>query len=119
MKKARILSFGINKMGDSDGILPGIHAEHDALTKLLPLKKKKRLENINLLVVRLSTKNKLQLSKPCNSCIQIMKNLPEKKGYKLQNIYYSDGQGNIVKTNLHNLENEEKHYSRYYRQRRQ
>ena len=45
-KEARILSFGINMMGDSDGIKPGIHAEQDALSKLMPLKYKKNLEKI-------------------------------------------------------------------------
>ena len=117
MKKARILSYGVNKMGDSNGIQPGIHAEHDAIRKLLPLKRKSRLENINLLVIRLSSKNKIQSSKPCINCINMMKKLPPKLGYKIQHIYYSNEEGNIVKTTLQNLENEEKHYSRFYRQR--
>jgi hypothetical protein len=43
--------------------------------------------------------------------------IPKRKGYKLENIYYSDADGNIVKTNLQTLENEEKHYSKYYRNR--
>lgn len=96
-----------------EGSKPGIHAEHDALRKLPPLKRKKRLENINILVIRLSTKNKLQSSKPCASCINVMKTLPYKLGYKIQNVYYSDNTGNIIKTSLYNLVNsEEKHYSR-------
>lgn len=44
-----------------------------------------------------------------------MKIIPEKKGYKLQNIYYSDGEGNLVKTTLDILQKEEQHYSRFYR----
>jgi len=119
MKKARILSYGVNKMGDSEGIQPGIHAEHDAIRKLVPLKKKKRLVNINILVIRLSGKNKLQSSKPCINCINVMKILPEKLGYKIQNVYYSDNNGNIVKTNLRTLESEDKHYSKYYRRTKQ
>ena len=115
MKKVRILSYGVNKMGDSDGLQPGIHAEHDAIKKLMPLKKKKRLININILVIRLSGKNKLQSSKPCSNCIDIMKTLPERKGYKIQNIYYSDCNENIIKTTLKNLDNEEKHFSKYYK----
>ena len=43
--------------------------------------------------------------------------IPEKKGYKIQNIYYSDSEGNIIKTSLESLDSEEKHYSRYYKQR--
>ena len=117
MKKARILSFGVNQLGDINGNTPGIHAEEDALSKLMPLKYKKRLEPINILVIRLSPKNKLQISKPCSNCIKLISIIPKKKGYKIENIYYSDADGNIVKTNLQTLENEEKHYSKYYRNR--
>ncbi len=102
-------------MGDSDGLEPGIHAEHNALLKLKPSINKKRLESVNLLVVRFSKTNKIQSSKPCSNCIQIMDTMPEKKGYKIQNIYYSNSDGDIVKTNLTTLKNEEQHYSRYYR----
>jgi hypothetical protein len=115
MKKARILSFGVNQMGDINGNTPGIHAEEDALSKLMPLKYKKRLEPINLLVIRLSSKNKLQSSKPCSNCIKLMSIIPKKKGYKIDNIYYSDENGDIIKTNLQTLENSEQHYSKYYR----
>jgi len=117
LKKARILSFGINQMGDTYGKMPGIHAECDALSKLMPLKNKKRLESINILVVRLSSKNKIQSSKPCNNCIEAMKRIPEKKGYKIENVYYSDENGNIIKTNLKILDSEEKHYSKYFRRK--
>ena len=115
MEKANILSYGFNFMGDINGLEPGIHAEHDAINKLKPLKRKKHLQNINLLVIRLSKKNKLQTSKPCVDCINKIKVLPEKKGYKIKNIYYSDDNENIVKSNLKTLENEELHYSKYYR----
>ena len=42
LKKARILSFGVNQMGDTSGNTPGIHAECDAISKLIPLKPKKK-----------------------------------------------------------------------------
>lgn len=115
LKKARILSYGVNQMGDNEGIFPGIHAECDAISKLIPLKPKKKLENINILVIRLSTKNKIQSSKPCSNCIDKMIKLPPKKGYKIQNIYYSDCFGDIVRTTLNTLEKEERHYSRFYK----
>jgi hypothetical protein len=38
------------------------------------------------------------------------------KGYKIKNIYYSNDNGDIVKSSLKNLENEDLHYSRFYRQ---
>ena len=75
-KKTKILCYGVNKMPNSDNIIPGIHAEHDAIRKLLPLKRNKRLETINILVIRLSGKNQLQSSKPCFNCIEMMKTLP-------------------------------------------
>jgi cytidine deaminase len=115
LKKVNILSFGVNQMGDTNGEKPGIHAEEDAISKLIPLKRKKRLESINILVIRVSPKNKLQPSKPCSNCLRIMNILPEKKGYKIQNVYYSNEEGNIIKKSLKTLENEEKHYSKYYR----
>ena len=116
LKKANILSFGFNMMGDISGNEPGIHAEHDAINRLKPIKRKKHLQSINILVIRLSKNNKIQNSKPCANCIERMKYLPEKKGYKIKNIYYSNENGDIVKTTLINLEKEELHYSRFFRQ---
>jgi cytidine deaminase len=115
LKKANILSFGFNRMGDINLNEAGVHAEHDVINKLKPLERKKKLEPINLLVIRFSKNNKLQNSKPCANCIQTMKTLPQKKGYKVKNIYYSNDNGDIIKSNLKNLENEELHYSRFYK----
>jgi len=115
LNKEKILSYGVNQMGDTDGLKEGIHAEHDALSKLIPLKYKKRLEEISLLVIRLSPTNKLQISKPCYNCIQIIKTMPLKKGYKIKEIYYSNNEGNIIKTTIDNLDNEEYHYPRHKR----
>jgi cytidine deaminase len=115
LKKGNILSYGFNMMGDVSGNQPGIHAEYDAINRLRPLKRKKHLQNINILVVRLSKNNKLQSSKPCANCIKTMKILPEKKGYRIRNIYYSNENGDIVTSSLKNLDNEELHYSRFFR----
>ena len=104
-------------MGDSERTQAGIHAEYDAIRKLLPLRRKKRLVSINILVIRVSGRNKLQSSKPCVNCIDTMKILPPKLGYRIQHIYYSMEDGSIMKTNLYNLEKEEKHYSRFYKQK--
>ena len=105
-------------MGDTDGKIPGIHAECDAITKLAPLKRKKKPKCINILVIRLSTKNKIQSSKPCSNCIEKMKTLPPKKGYVIQNVYYSNAEGEIEKSSLDDLEKEERHYSRFYRKQK-
>ena len=63
----------------------------------------------------MSKSNKLQNSKPCVNCIRMMKTLPEKKGYRIKNIYYSDNNGSIIKTSIKNLEKEELHISRFFR----
>jgi len=112
LKKVRVLSFGVNQMGDKKRNNPGVHAECDGLSKLIPRRHNKRLETINILVIRLSGKNKLQSSKPCVNCIEMMKNVPPKMGYIIKNIYYSNTNGDIIKTNLKTLDSEEKHYSR-------
>ena len=117
-KKVKVLSFGVNQMGTKQmGNKNGVHAECDGLSKLIPRRHKKRLETINILVLRLSGKNKLQSSKPCVSCIETMKFVPQKMGYIIKNIYYSNSDGNIIKTNLQSLDTEEKHYSRQFRLR--
>jgi cytidine deaminase len=113
-KRQRILSFGINTMGNSITNTTGIHAETDAISKLLPLRKKK-LENIDILVIRISPTNKIQSSKPCYHCIEMMKRYPMKRGYQIQHIYYSNTYGEIIKTTLRELDNEEKHISQHYR----
>ena len=42
--------------------------------------------------------------------------IPQQKGYKIKNIYYSDNDGAIVKTTLNKLQNDDQiHYSRFYR----
>ena len=118
IKKGRILCYGVNQEGDINGKFPGIHAEHDALRKLMPLRNKKKLESINILVIRVSSKNKIQPSKPCSDCIDKMILMPPKIGYNIKNIYYSDSGGSIVKTNLNTLDTEEKHYTKYFRHKR-
>ena len=117
MKKANILSIGLNKMGDIEGKKPGIHAEYDAINKLKNLKQKKHLKSINLLVIRLSKNGKMQNSKPCENCIKTIKFLPEKKGYKIKKIYYSNYNGEIIKSDIKTLENEELHYSSFFRRK--
>jgi hypothetical protein len=94
----------------------GIHAEHNVINKLKPLKRK-HLQNVNLLVIRLSKTNILQNSKPCANCIKIIKTLPSKKGYNIKHIYYSNDDGKIIKSSLSKLENDTLHYTRFYRQK--
>jgi len=115
--KNSILSIGMNQYSDKNGLEPTIHAEHNVLNKLKQIKYKKKLQDINLLVIRVTKKNELRDSKPCSNCIKIMSVLPQKKGYKIKNIYYSDNEGKINKTTLTKLQGEEQHVSGYYKKK--
>ncbi len=115
LKKVKILSYGINQIGDKNGLQPGIHAEVNGLEKLIPLKTKGKLKHINLIVIRISKHNKLQSSKPCIKCIHSLIYNSKKKGYHIKHIYYSDHNNNIIKSNLNSLLNDETHLSSFYR----
>lgn len=117
LKKINVLSYGINKYTTDTDVIQGPHAEHDALLHLKYNchKNKKRKERINICVVRFSKTGKMQNSKPCHKCIEIMTTLPEKIGYKIDDIYYSSDEC-IVLTTLKELQEEkEHHYSRLSR----
>lgn len=96
-------------------VCAGVHAEHDAINRLKPLERNKALKPIHLLVIRVSKNNKLQNSKPCVNCVQTMRTVPEKKGYRIKHVYYSNDRGEIIQSSVNNLEKEIPHYSRYYR----
>lgn len=117
--KINVITFGVNKYGDKQGRIPGVHAEHDAILKLPFIKKKNKLENINILILRFSKNGNILMSKPCINCINNMINIPIKKGYKINNIFYSENDGSITKTTLRELNNQEnKHYSKFFRKER-
>jgi hypothetical protein len=95
------------------------HAEINAINNLVPHSaNKKHLVKIDLLVIRTSNTGKIGMSKPCVKCIIDLTTLPQRKGYILKNIYYSDKNGEIIKTNLKSLiETKDFHISRYYMSR--
>jgi len=115
LKNFNILSYGVNVYADIDGKTPGIHAEEDAIMKLPYMKSKKRLESVNILVVRLSKTNKVQCSKPCHNCIKMLSTYPKIKGYNIRYVYYSNENGGITRTTLSKLTHEQQHFSRYYK----
>jgi hypothetical protein len=93
----------------------GVHAEEEALLKLKTNTKRVKTQ-INVVVIRVSMTNRLQPSKPCESCIKKMRALSNKKGYKIREIWYSDKDNKLTKTTLEILEKEEnKHITKYYR----
>jgi hypothetical protein len=121
-KKIQILSYGINQYSDVDGTMPSVHAEYDAITNLPPLnnkKNKKNLYNCNIFITRLSKTNKLGSSKPCFQCVNNMYILPESKGYRIKNVYYTDKDENIIKKRLSELlKKDEPYYTRHQRPNR-
>lgn len=68
-----------------------------------------------MLVIRISGKYKIQSSKPCAQCLQTMVEMPEKKGYKVHRVYYSNENEDIERTTLSSLLQQEMHYSKGYR----
>jgi hypothetical protein len=82
-----------------------IHSEYNAIQKLPPVRKQKRLKEINMLTINVSSTAKIKNGKPCMHCLWDMLTLPPKKGYVIKYVYYSDGTGNIVKEKLTSLIN--------------
>ena len=92
-----------------------VHAEEHSISKLQVNRSNKKIK-VSLLVVRLSGRDKFNSSKPCVNCINHMNQCCEKKGYKITTIYYTDSDGEIVKTSLNKLNLDPcKHVTDYYR----
>lgn len=111
-----VLSYGTNIYDISRGA-GSIHAEANAINNL-PSRpnNRKHLKKIDILVIRTSLTGKIGMSKPCIKCIIDMSSLPQKRGYIVKNISYSDANGNIVNISLKKLiEEDDYHISRYYR----
>ena len=94
------MSVGINHYRPL--ICNSIHAERNAINKL-PNNKLKKIIKINIIVIRVSSTGIIGMSKPCSKCVRDMSIFPNKKGYTIDKIYYSDENGNIIKTTLHKL----------------
>lgn len=96
--------MGINYYDRASNTNP-IHSEYNAIQKLPPTNKQKRLKEINMLTINVSPTAKIRNGKPCMHCLWNMFTIPPKKGYSIKYVYYSDGNGKIVKDKLTNLIN--------------
>ncbi len=102
-----------NKNAGSD-FSSTIHAEENAIRKLPPLPRNKKLKRVDILVIR-ANKASLGNSKPCLHCLQKLKNLP-RQGYIVDKIFYSTMDGTISVAKLQDLlYNDTPHISGYYR----
>jgi len=99
------LSFAINDEKN--------HSEVNAILKLRFRREKlKNPIKISALVIRVSSTGELGMSKPCAHCTISLFKLPRKFGYVITDIFYSDENGNIIKTNINELLEGSQHISR-------
>jgi hypothetical protein len=73
-----------------------IHAEV-AATMRLPTNPRRRIQWLNLVVIRVNPSGELRQSKPCQDCIVYMHTHIAEKGYRIRDVYYSDSTGRIIK----------------------
>lgn len=107
-----VLSYGMNQYRNKS---KSIHAENAALTKLKNRTSKKK-KKVNILVIKTSKTGILGNSKPCYYCMLDLKNYSPIKGYKINNVYYSDTNGEIIKKKLSHMFSEGNyHFSSYYK----
>ena len=97
----------------------GLHAEHNAVNNLQPSKTKgKKLEIINILVLRFSKTGNIQNSKPCSNCINRISTVSHIKGYKIKHVYYSNEDYGITCSSLKELQlDDNKHQTRLAKNR--
>lgn len=81
------------------------HAEIDALLKLPPSEKRKK---IDMLVIRISKTEKMGNSKPCFICLKYIAGL---YNYIVKNIYYSEPSGEIIKKSFMELYLSDTHHT--------
>lgn len=97
---------------------PSVHAEQMAIDKL-PIRTSKKIIDVSLIVIRISrgTTNYdnccLGSSKPCIDCVNRINNAIH-KGYRINNIYYSQSDGSIAIKKLKDVINEKQYLSKHY-----
>ena len=113
-----VISVGYNcyrgKLSSQNGAT--IHAEHFAISKLRSRDKNKKLYKISLLVIKISNTGLISMSKPCKHCVENMQVLANRKGYHIENVYFSNNIREIEKWSYYDLENDPcKHVTEFYR----
>jgi len=99
LKKGKILTIGKNKyfkniIIENQSIKLSIHAEIDVLYK----HSTKNLKGLDILIIRIGENSKeLKNSRPCNSCIEKLR----ERG--IRKVYYSNDKGEIVYEFIENM----------------
>jgi tRNA(Arg) A34 adenosine deaminase TadA len=114
-KQSQIVSMGHNKFITCEK-LPNIHAEMDAIGKL-PTLRKKKLEVVNLCVIRVTSGGKLNNSKPCIHCVLSLNMIAPLKGYRIDKVFYSNECGTITQMRFKEFDTQEGHLTRFFRER--
>jgi len=89
------------------------HAEHNAIRKLKN-RNTKKLSPINIFVLKTTLSGTVGSSSPCAHCLAVMCTLPNKKGYRIANVYFTNSNRQIEKKKISELLVEEPYVSRYY-----
>lgn len=100
LKKDDVYTLGINKklrskLPSGEVALISIHAEVDCLANCAY----KACKGMDLLVIRVGKSEKLQNSRPCNSCIKKL----QERG--IRKVYYSTSEGEIVYEYVNDMPN--------------
>ena len=103
------LSYGQNMARDNQSF----HAEHNAIMRLRNRNTKKLLP-INIFVLKTTLAGTVGSSSPCAHCLAVMCTLPNKKGYRVVNVYYTNSERQIVNKKISELLVAEPYVSRYY-----
>ena len=113
-KSFKIYSYGYNQLRKGKTI----HAEVDAINNLPPLhkKNKKKLLKVSILVIRLTRGEKVLVdSKCCMKCCEAIYKIPALRGYTIDNVAYSNNEGDIEEHHpISLLCQEDYHLSVYY-----
>ena len=110
-----ILAYGENHYNSST---PGSeHVEICAIKQLKMISRRsKHLKTIDLIVIRITNGSRLGVSKMCEKCVIGAATLPQKYGYRIRNIIYSNRDGGFTKIKLAELVHSNNNYiSKFYR----
>ncbi len=103
-KRDNKIYFGENCIRSKKGLPVSMHAEMDAMKKVLKHSTDmKKTDKFDVLVIRISKAGKIGISRPCYHCIFAM----QESQITIKNIYYSTYIGTIVRENIKNMLNNE------------
>ena len=129
----KVLKYGENsyRNGTPNRRNDKINTEHSEIAALKQLKyvskrgkdrknrsrRKKKLKNIDLVVIRINKSGtRLGVSNMCEKCVIGAATIPQKHGYRIKNVIYSNSDGTFTKAKLTDLvHSNHQHISRFYR----